>query len=70
MVHEQVFTNTIYIKILSYKGPSSLYSISYMTFIFQGEIVDSIEANIEDTTVRVHEGASELRQAELYKVTF
>ena len=50
--------------------PSSLYSISYMTFIFQGEIVDSIEANIEDTTVRVHEGASELRQAELYKVNF
>ena len=67
MVHEQVFTNTILITILSY-GPFSLNSILYMTFMFQGEIVDSIEANIEDTTVRVHEGASELRQAELYKV--
>jgi len=33
----------------------------------QGEIVDSIEANVESTTVRVHEGTDQLRQAELYK---
>jgi len=33
----------------------------------QGEIVDSIEANVESTTVRVHEGADQLRQAEMYK---
>ena len=50
--------------------PSTSNSILHMKFMFQGEIVDSIEANIEDTTVRVHEGASELRQAELYKVNF
>ena len=40
-----------------------------MFFIpFKGEIVDSIEANVESTTVRVHEGADQLRQAEMYKV--
>merc|ERR1711962_1458351 len=33
----------------------------------QGEIVDSIEANVESATVRVHEGADQLRQAEMYK---
>jgi len=33
----------------------------------QGSTVDSIEANIEHTTIRVHEGANELKQAELYK---
>ena len=40
-----------------------------MFFIpFKGEIVDSIEANVESTTVRVHEGADQHRQAEMYKV--
>lgn len=33
----------------------------------QGEIVDSIEANVESTTVRVHEGTDQLRQAETYR---
>ncbi len=34
----------------------------------QGEIVDSIEANVESTHVRVQEGTEQLRQAETYKV--
>lgn len=34
----------------------------------QGEIVDSIEANVESTQVRVSEGAEQLRQAEQYKI--
>ena len=34
----------------------------------QGEMVDSIEANVETTSVRVHEGTEQLRQAETYKV--
>ncbi|XP_059090060.1 syntaxin-12-like isoform X2 [Tigriopus californicus] len=33
----------------------------------QGEMVDSIEANVESTSVRVHEGTEQLRQAETYK---
>jgi len=33
----------------------------------QGEVVDSIEANIESTHVRVQEGTEHLRQAETYK---
>jgi len=33
----------------------------------QGEVVDSIEANIESTHVRVQEGTDHLRQAETYK---
>ena len=32
--------------------------------------MDSIEANVESTTVRVHEGTDQLRQAELYKVIY
>ena len=28
----------------------------------QGDIVDSIESNIESATVQVHEGADQLRQ--------
>ncbi len=35
----------------------------------QGEIVDSIEANVESTHVRVQEGTEQLRQAETYKVS-
>ena len=34
----------------------------------QGETIDSIEANVESTHVRVQEGAEQLRQAETYKV--
>ena len=34
----------------------------------QGEMIDSIEANVESTHVRVQEGAEQLRQAETYKV--
>jgi len=33
----------------------------------QGEVVDSIEHNIESTQVRVQEGTEHLRQAETYK---
>ena len=36
----------------------------------QGEMVDSIEANVESTQVRVTEGTDQLRQAEQYKVKF
>ena len=34
----------------------------------QGEVIDSIEANVESTQVRVQEGTEQLRQAETYKV--
>ena len=34
----------------------------------QGEVIDSIEANVESTHVRVQEGTEQLRQAETYKV--
>lgn len=34
----------------------------------QGEFVDSIEANVESASIRVTEGAQQLRQAEQYKV--
>jgi len=33
----------------------------------QGEVIDSIEANVESTHVRVQEGTEQLRQAENYK---
>jgi len=33
----------------------------------QGDIVDSIESNIESATVQVHEGADQLRQAHQYQ---
>merc|ERR1711983_400156 len=33
----------------------------------QGEMIDSIEANVESTHVRVQEGTEQLRQAETYK---
>merc|ERR1712141_577334 len=33
----------------------------------QGEMIDSIEANVESTHVRVQEGTEHLRQAETYK---
>jgi len=33
----------------------------------QGEVIDSIEANVESTHVRVQEGTEQLRQAETYK---
>merc|ERR1712066_663915 len=32
----------------------------------QGEMIDSIEANVESTHVRVQEGTEQLRQAETY----
>ena len=35
----------------------------------QGEMVDSIEQNVESTNIRVHEGTDQLRQAEAYKVS-
>jgi t-SNARE complex subunit (syntaxin) len=35
----------------------------------QGSMVDSIEQNVESTTVRVQEGTDQLRQAETYKVS-
>merc|ERR1712066_588976 len=34
----------------------------------QGEVIDSIEANVESTHVRVQEGTEQLRQAETYKM--
>ena len=34
----------------------------------QGEMIDSIEANVESTHVRVQEGTEQLRQAETYSV--
>ena len=34
----------------------------------QGEVVDSIEANVDTAGVAVTEGADQLRQAEIYKV--
>ncbi len=33
----------------------------------QGEVVDSIEANVESTQVHVEQGTQELRQAETYR---
>jgi len=33
----------------------------------QGEMVDSIEANVESSSIRVNEGADELRMAERYQ---
>jgi len=35
----------------------------------QGEIVDSIEANVESASIRVNEGSEELRMAERYQVS-
>ena len=37
-------------------------------FVSQGELVDSIEANVESSAVHVEEGADQLRQAERYQV--
>jgi septal ring factor EnvC (AmiA/AmiB activator) len=34
----------------------------------QGELVDSIEANVESSSVRVQEGNKQLREAEIFKV--
>ena len=34
----------------------------------QGELVDSIEANVETSSIRVNEGTEQLRQAERYQV--
>ena len=34
----------------------------------QGEMVDSIEANVESASIRVNEGADDLRMAERYQV--
>ena len=36
--------------------------------LFQGEIVDSIEANVENASLRVNEGAEQLRMAERWQV--
>ena len=35
----------------------------------QGEMVDSIEGNVENTAISVHDGTDQLRQAEIYKVS-
>ena len=34
----------------------------------QGDTVNSIEANVDHATISVHDGADQLRQAEIYKV--
>ena len=34
----------------------------------QGEMVDSIEANVESASIRVNEGTDDLRMAERYQV--
>lgn len=36
----------------------------------QGEIIDSIEANVESSSIRVGEGVEQLRQAERYQVRY
>ena len=36
----------------------------------QGDIVDSIESNIESATVQVHEGADQLRQVQSLDESF
>ena len=35
----------------------------------QGDTVNSIEANVDHATISVHDGADQLRQAEIYKVS-
>jgi len=35
----------------------------------QGDIVDSIESNIESASVQVHEGTDQLRQAHTYQTS-
>ena len=42
--------------------------ISITFIINQGEMVDSIEANVETASIRVNEGTDQLRQAERYQV--
>ena len=39
-------------------------------FFYQGEMVDSIEANVESASIRVNEGSDQLRMAERYQVRF
>ena len=39
-----------------------------MNTYFKGEMVDSIEANVETASIRVNEGTDQLRQAERYQV--
>ena len=34
----------------------------------QGETIDSIEGNVEQASITVHDGTDQLRQAERYKV--
>ena len=34
----------------------------------QGETIDSIEGNVEQASITVHDGTEQLRQAERYKV--
>ena len=36
----------------------------------QGETIDSIEGNVEEAAITVHDGTDQLRQAERYKVRF
>ena len=43
--------------------------IAMYNIYFQGEIVDSIEANVESASIRVNEGSEELRMAERYQVS-
>ena len=40
------------------------------SFFYQGEMVDSIEANVESASIRVNEGSDQLRMAERYQVRF
>ena len=36
----------------------------------QGETIDSIEGNVEQASITVHDGTEQLRQAERYKVRY
>ena len=40
------------------------------SLFYQGEMVDSIEANVESASIRVNEGSDQLRMAERYQVRF
>ena len=55
MVHDQVLMRGS-----MKKEKSSLF--------YQGEMVDSIEANVESASIRVNEGSDQLRMAERYQV--
>ena len=56
MVHDQVMMRSLKKK--------------NQVFFYQGEMVDSIEANVESASIRVNEGSDQLRMAERYQVRF